>query len=549
MKKSLILPSAKLVPEELQNLGKLPAIIYPINQKLVFDYIYEQYGRECDLIKIICCEKADKVHQQLDKFVSDSLVIEDLAELDDLGHTIYFALNNVLGSVIINFSDTIVLENISAYDKNAFFYAEDYLSDTWTFFEEKNGIIESIIDKTAPDSADKKKLFVGVFQLSDAAVFRNCLEVAFKAADRIESTFFYAMRLYSKTNPFQAIKCDNWFDIGHADTYYNSKLEVKAREFNHITIDKNRSILRKYSDDREKFIGEIQWYLKLPSEIEYVRPRIFEYSTAYNTPFIAMEYYAYHTVHELFLYGDLNCHQWTDIFNRIYFVFCDLKRYTVVDDNIIRSLEDMYLAKTLQRFDRMRSDGRFSAFFSKNIVVNNVTYKSLDAMCEILKDIIPEMLYDVESFHIIHGDLCFSNIMVDGNFSFIKVIDPRGKFGTYDIYGDGRYELAKLFHSIDGKYDFIIKDLFSIDYDLKNAVINFQISDCKRDFDLCKLFMDIFEPEIGDDLKKIELIESLLFLSMIPLHGENLGHQMAMLGTGIEILSRVTDITEKQRRT
>lgn len=62
MKKTLILPSAKLVPGELQNLGKLPAIIYPINQKLVFDYIYDQYRQICDLIKIVCCEKADKVH-------------------------------------------------------------------------------------------------------------------------------------------------------------------------------------------------------------------------------------------------------------------------------------------------------------------------------------------------------------------------------------------------------------------------------------------------------------------------------------------------------
>lgn len=39
----VIIPSAKLVPEELQKLGKLPAIIYPINQRIAFDYIYDQY--------------------------------------------------------------------------------------------------------------------------------------------------------------------------------------------------------------------------------------------------------------------------------------------------------------------------------------------------------------------------------------------------------------------------------------------------------------------------------------------------------------------------
>ena len=52
----LIIPSAKVVPEELQKLGKLPAIIYPINQKITFDYLYEQYKEKTNSIDIICYE-------------------------------------------------------------------------------------------------------------------------------------------------------------------------------------------------------------------------------------------------------------------------------------------------------------------------------------------------------------------------------------------------------------------------------------------------------------------------------------------------------------
>ena len=54
--------------------------------------------------------------------------------------------------------------------------------------------------------------------------------------------------------------------------------------------------------------------------------------------------------------------------------------------------------------------------------------------------------------------------------------------------------------------------------------------------------MSTFATEIDRDLKKIELIEALLFLSMIPLHSESIRHQMVMLGTGLEILNRVIDI-------
>ena len=60
---NLIIPSAKVVPEELQKLGKLPAVIYPINQRIVFDYLYEQYKDQVETIDIICYENACRTAQ------------------------------------------------------------------------------------------------------------------------------------------------------------------------------------------------------------------------------------------------------------------------------------------------------------------------------------------------------------------------------------------------------------------------------------------------------------------------------------------------------
>lgn len=539
----IIIPSAKLVPEELWSLGKLPGIIYPINQKIVFDYLYEQYGSFPN-IDIICYEKAETVQRRLDKYGKDRVKIKILDSLSDLGHTVHFALSDVSEPVIINFADTIVMDDISMLaGTDAFFCHEDYMSETWTYFDGDDGRITNIYDKKSIDSDTKKKLFVGVFSIVDSRYFKKCLEESFRKKDIGMSTFYFALQLYSAKYPMKAVPTENWFDIGHQDKYYNSRLEVRAREFNHITIDKNRGILRKSSDDKDKFIGEIKWYLKLPGDVEYVRPRIFDYSTSYDNPFVAMEYYSYHTLHELFLYGDLGRQQWIEIFNRVRFVCDDFKRYFVKDEKILPSLEEMYLTKTVQRFDRLRKDNRFYSFFERNITVNGKEYLNLSAVNRLLKKIVPEFLYDVEKFTIIHGDLCFSNIMVDSNLSFIKVIDPRGKFGAFDIYGDPRYELAKLFHSIDGKYDYIIKDLFEVEYDIDNAEIACSIKERKTGFDLYKVFLETFKEEIGDDLKKIELIESLLFLSMIPLHSESFEHQLVMLGTGLDILNRVIDIT------
>lgn len=536
---NIIIPSAKLVSEDLQNIGKLPSIIYPVTDKIVFDFLYKQYYDKTDKFKIMCYENAEKVHAKLDKF--NKVQIIDIPKIEDLAHTIFYALDGEK-SVIINFGDTIVMDNIYENENDCFYYAIDYLSEKWTYFEIENGKLVNIYDKInkGDNERQKHKLFVGVFYLSDAIEFKRCLRYAFENSDDKISAFYVALQQYSRIHKLNAIETSNWFDVGHADKYYNAKLEVKAREFNHIKIDKNRGILTKFSDDKDKFIGEIKWYLKLPSDVEYIRPRIFDYSLDYNRPYVSMEYYSYHTVHELFINADLNVNQWETIFERIRYVCNDLKRYKVRDKNIVGSLKSMYLTKTFQRFDIIRNDKKFNAFFKKNISVNGIKYKSLTDIEKILKEIIPCMLFDVEEFSIIHGDLCFANMMIDNNLSFIKVIDPRGKFGFYDIYGDFRYELAKLLHSLDGKYDYIIKDLFEIDFNDCN--INYTILDKDRSFDLYQVFIKVFYNEIGNNMKKIELIEALLFLSMIPLHGENYLHQLVMLATGLEILDRVIDI-------
>lgn len=539
----VLIPAAKVVEKELQSIGMLPAIIYPINKKIVFDYLYNQYNAICDSLDIICYEKADKVHRRLKNYHDSRIHICDLPELGDLGQTVYFGLSDEDEPVLINFADTIVMESMSDIEMDTFYYSEDFVSSTWTYFKINEGIITDIHDKEEAYVSDKReKLFIGVFMFSSSKLLKSCLREAVESRKQGGINSFYrALQLYSERCQLKAVRTEKWFDIGHIDKYYNTKLEVKAREFNHISIDKDRGILKKTSDDKDKFIGEIKWYLKLPADIEYVRPRIFDYSTSYVAPYVDMEYYAYHTVHELYLYGDLKYNQWHDLFSRIKFICSDFKRYTLKDEKIRESLEDMYLRKTMQRFQKLSEDKRFSAFFEKQIQINGRKFISLTGVIELLKNLIPSMLYDVNEFCIIHGDLCFANMMVDSNCSFVKVIDPRGKFGKYDIYGDSRYELAKLFHSLDGKYDYIIKDLFTVEYDTECAVIDYTINTRVRDYDLFELFKSVFSDEIKDDFDKIVLIEALLFLSMIPLHGESFDHQIVMLATGMELLARVSN--------
>ena len=538
----IIIPSATVVNGALQDVGKIPSIIYPINQRTVFDYLYEKYG-DADY-SIIIYENAESVKEKLIKYKGVELI--QLTHLGTLGYTILNGLKGVHGDGVINFGDTIVFDDLDDLKEDSFYYAEDLLSKEWTFFSDKNGMLTQIMDKNTASNNVSGKLFVGVFRFSHIEYLSECLEKVISETEEssLINPFYIAVQKYSYRYPLTPILAKDWMDIGHADKYFNSQLEVKAREFNHIKIDKNRGLLTKYSDDVDKFIGEIKWYLKIPNDLEYARPRIFDYSLDYTKPYVTMEYYAYHTVHEYYLYGDLDEKQWRKIFSRINFVCHDFQRYVVKDEGIISAEEEMYLTKTKERINKLRHDNRFISFFRQPIYVNGTRYKPLSEIELSLEKIIPDKLYDLDYFTIIHGDLCFANIMIDSNFNFIKVIDPRGKFGSYDIYGDPRYELAKLFHSVDGKYDYIIKGLFELDYDTDKPFINYSIKEQQKNIEIYNAFMDVFEDEIGHNKNQIELIEALLFLSMIPLHNESFEQQMVMLATGLEIFNRVENITK-----
>lgn len=544
---SVIVPSAKIVREELQSIGKLPAAVYPINQKICFDYIYDIYCSDNISFEIVCFEAYDKVIRGLSNYKDKNVKISKLPSLGDLGNTIYFGLKNIDNPIIINFADTILYDIKGNINDDSVYFSEDYLSSTWTFFEEDNGVITRIYDKQHQNDYSRKKLFTGVFCISDTAFFKKCLKKSINKKENTDS-FYIALMEYSTTHPLGFIKAQSWFDIGHIDNYNDSMRMVKARTFNHISVDKNRGILKKTSDNKEKFIGEILWYIKLPSDIEYSRPRIFSYSTDYNMPYVSMEYYDYRTIHELFLYGDIEYNQWVDIFTRIRFVLEDFRKHTVCSNDILPSLEEMYLTKTIKRINSLKSDPRFEPFFNNYITINSKKYCSLQCVIEKLTETIPKMLYDVKSFNIIHGDLCFSNILIDSNFTFIKLIDPRGKFGEFDIFGDFRYELAKLFHSVDGKYDYIIKNMVPVHFSSELRKIDYSYPEIARDFDVFKIFLDVFKQDIGDDYKKIRLIESLLFLSMIPLHNESINHQMIFLAVALEILNSIIDIEYKNSK-
>ena len=141
----------------------------------------------------------------------------------------------------------------------------------------------------------------------------------------------------------------------------------------------------------------------------------------------------------------------------------------------------------------------------------------------------------------IHGDLCFNNILCEPLHNSIRLIDPRGEKNTDTNlpvgYGDSRYDLAKLFHSIAGNYDAIVNNLYQLKLE-NSSSIDLEIYEPKLKMYLIDTFNKLIKP-IDVDEKELLILTSSLFFSMLPLHDESPKRQIALSIMGLKLLDQL----------
>ena len=545
--KALLIPSALLVPSDMRNkFGELPTALFPLGNKTMIERLYDKYKDIVDVIYIVVKRKQLLINDYINSKKLPIRIIE-LDVLRDLGYTIQYGMEFILGQeplidyIYVNFADFLLDEHVPINNHNFFYYASGMSTDEWTYFKDNNGIITDILDK-CPLSENHQisnfsGIFVGLFGFTNPHYFLELLKQYSNVHSDMD-TFYQAIFTYSQEYPFTILHSQNWFDVGHSDNYSKATTSVAARSFNSIEIDEQRGILKKRSENKEKLVNEIRWYLRIPNKLQYLLPRVYDYSLDLTDPYVSMEYYGYHTLHESLVFGDLPLVKWQAIFQKLLFAINDMGKFTVTGERIQfeAALRDIYLKKTFDRLDMMRNEPDFHSFFENTITINGKEYRSLNEYLKMLPQLIEKLVVYTFTgqFNIIHGDLCFANILIEDTYDFIRVIDPRGKFGTFDIYGDGRYELAKLMHTLEGKYDFIIEDMFDID--VIGNTIEYHVH--KQIDNITNVFLDVFRESI-DNIQAVRLIEATLFLSMIPLHSDYKQRQFAMLATGVMLLEQV----------
>lgn len=326
----------------------------------------------------------------------------------------------------------------------------------------------------------------------------------------------------------------------------SNKTILCSRSFNRVVYDNKHHSVIKTSRNVDKLINEINWYRSLPMVLHQYHPRIIRYSVKRNTAFLEYEFCPFKPLSEFFL-EEYHYGQWERIVNHLMNMLLNFQQHKKIIPEASKQLRlyAMLVKKTWERLAPLQTQKPFCRFFYNSFIVNGIKIKPIRQYLNLLDPVFYQLFQQpTPDFCIIHGDFSLSNILYDLETDRIQLIDPRGEFGIAGIYGDIRYDLAKLRHSINGLYDAIIANRFTLKWNESTVDYQFDTSN-----NLENLQLDEEIENRGYNLIIVKYIEALLFLSMVPLHDESIEHQIVMLCQGAIKLEQVLiDLERKHRR-
>lgn len=431
--------------------------------------------------------------------------------------------------------DTLVRDAFQNMVGDFVFTSPVEVSDIWCVAEiGPDSFVKGYQDKLSL-SGSSFEAVVGYYQFSDTLLLQNAVLKTQKAH---KTQISDVLSEYALAFPIRAVRVREWFDFGHIGSFVRSKKSLlRPRHFNQMEINPLLNTISKKSNLDEKLRHELAWYDSLPPELAVLTPRIVQRTERDGRLYFEQEYYGYPTLSELYLYADLDLDTWRDIVCYLLEIQQHFRGYASPASP--EDCREIYLNKTLGRVEQlMESDAEWAELLrQKHLSWNGQKLANWPLLKTPVLALV-QRLCDCPSFGILHGDFCFSNILYDPASQIARLIDPRGSFGKPGIYGDPRYDLAKLRHSIAGGYDSIVADLFL----LKQDGLHFQSTLLQNPVQKSlTAFFDKKIQSLGFPPDDIRLIEALLFFSMLPLHSDHPARQKMMFLRGLQLFNELTN--------
>lgn len=508
----LITSAAYCNPSLVSELSKLPPCMLPVQNRRLYVHqlgLFEGSG--------------EKVFISLP--ASYSLTSYDKRQLESHNVGIIFVPDGLtLGQSVVYCINTVGLygEPLYLLHGDTLFHHIDLVADSYVVAKAEDNYTWAAID------SHDQYVYAGYFSFSSPSLLIK------KIIDS-GNNFIGGLEAYMEEKPMLRQVREDWLDFGIVNTYYRSISQMTTqRAFNSLTG--TRYSIRKSSRDISKMRAEANWIQSLPKELKHYAPALWDCGTDGDKGYYEIEYYYLSSLANLFVFTHHPLFVWSEILEACVRFIEDISRFRPAEPSeiaiIAHQSDSLFLPKTLARLEQYSRQSGMS--LDEPMSINGTPVPSLREIATITGRVIAT---DRREFvTLMHGDFCFSNILYDFRSKTIKVLDPRGldQNGNLMIYGDIRYDVAKLAHSILGLYDFIIGGMFTlVEEDLYHLSLHIDVPSQVASL------QDSFRNKViaGHTIDELSVYPIMvhLFLSMLPLHSDNPLRQRALLANALRL--------------
>ena len=288
-----------------------------------------------------------------------------------------------------------------------------------------------------------------------------------------------------------------------------------SRYFN--SLKGNEYTIVKSSTNRAKIKAEFDFYYLLPDDMKYWFVMPFNYAETDTTASYTMERLHMTDLAIKWVHGSMDKFEFEELMDKYFYFFsCRHSRECTVEE-YNAAAENLYVTKVKSRLENLKKQPEYSVIQKLLSTKDELTIDGIFDRYLLLKRKIEKKNKYPLKLVIGHGDPCFANALYNKSTKTLKFIDPKGACTENELWTNPYYDVAKLSHSVCGRYDFFNNGLFDIritedfSYDLD---IPFDNSE----------YIDIFKRKVeehGFDYLSVRIYEVSLFISMLPLHIDN----------------------------
>lgn len=496
------------IGRRISSSSKIHKALLPIGDIATISRIIEKYDEKINIIIAVGYNK-----DQIKEYISHAHPKRkiDYVSIDNYygkgsgpGYSLYKCRNKLKCPFIFTTVDTIVLEDIPKPNVDWVGVAPVKDTKDYCTFKTNGSLVTRIDDKTTNDN---RLAFIGIAGIKNYLKFFKSLE---QDQNILDGEVQVSSGLKGLINKNLNLEFFTWYDTGNDKNYKITKESFEQKPFdfskpNEYFYSFNNKIIKLYSDSKKvNFLAKRAIKIKniIPSNFKSTKNILsyekFQGEVVYKTLSPAI------TRNLLFF---LEKNLW------------DFKK-RIPPKNFLEICKNFYKNKTLDRITLFRKKYDVK---DEKYIINNITYEKLSYY---LNKIDWDYICDgVQSQF--HGDLQFDNIIYNHSKKNFKLIDWRPDFGGDTSVGDIYYDFAKMYSGCIVQYDEIKKNNFIFNMSSKEInfdyYIKYSVNVAKKD--LLKYFITR-----KYDTKKINIISSLIFLNMSPMHQEPFSHLCYFLG-------------------